>query len=42
MKFGAQWDWGPFFGRHLADAIGQPFDKNKVVVCPVPMPWLRR
>lgn len=42
MKFGAQWDWGRFFGKHLAEAMGEPFDTQKVVVCPVPMPWLRR
>ncbi|MEM7624628.1 MAG: ComF family protein [Planctomycetota bacterium] len=42
MKFGAQWNWGRFFGKHLAEVIGEPFDKSKVVVCPVPMPWLRR
>ena len=42
MKFGAQWGWGRFLGRQLADAMGEPFDAAKVVVCPVPMPWLRR
>ncbi|MEL7089903.1 MAG: ComF family protein [Planctomycetota bacterium] len=42
MKFGSQWDWGRFLGKHLAQAIGSPFDAERVVVCPVPMPWLRR
>jgi ComF family protein len=42
MKFARQWCWAPWFGRQLAHAVGQPFDHAKVVVCPVPMHWLRR
>lgn len=42
MKFGKQWSWATWFGQQLAEQIGSPFDEDKVVVCPVPMPWLRR
>lgn len=42
MKFHRQWQWAPWFGRHLAASVGEPIDARRVVVCPVPMHWLRR
>jgi len=43
MKFDRAWSWGPWFGAVLADQIDPRWrGSNKVVVCPVPMHWLRR
>ncbi|MEM1107194.1 MAG: ComF family protein [Planctomycetota bacterium] len=42
MKFGKQWSWCPWLGEQLAERVGTPLDEEKIVVCPVPMPWLRR
>ncbi|MBB6428360.1 ComF family protein [Algisphaera agarilytica] len=42
MKFGKQWSWARWFGEQLAQQLGKPLDENKLVVCPVPMPWMRR
>ena len=43
LKFARQWPWAPWFGGQLAQRLG-PGDasaQQKVVVCPVPMHWLR-
>ena len=42
MKFDKQWAWARRFGEALAEAVPQPFDESKTVVCPVPMHWRRR
>jgi len=42
MKFGRQWRWAPWFGAQLAEAIGKPLDRRRVVVVPVPLHWWRR
>ncbi|MEM8738184.1 MAG: ComF family protein [Planctomycetota bacterium] len=42
MKFGRQWTWARWLGQRLAEEIGQPLDADRVLICPVPMPWLRR
>ncbi|MEO1235351.1 MAG: phosphoribosyltransferase family protein [Planctomycetota bacterium] len=42
MKFGRQWSWGRWLGERLAERVGEPFALDRVVVVPVPMPWLRR
>lgn len=41
MKFHRQWRWAPWLGGQLARAIG-PMEAERVIVCPVPMHWLRR
>ncbi len=33
---------GAWMGEQLASAVGEPFDADKLVVCPVPMHWMRR
>lgn len=42
MKFGGQWSWAPHLGRLLAERVGEPIDRKKVVVTYVPMHWRRR
>ena len=42
MKFHRVWPWASWFGRQLAGAIEQVEEPGKTLVCPVPMPWLRR
>jgi len=42
MKFGRQWAWCSWFGGQLARTIGQTDSNRKMVVCPVPMHWMRR
>ena len=44
MKFAGQWSWAPWLGSQLAPTVGAAgaADPAKVVVCPVPMHWLRR
>ncbi|MEX2213726.1 MAG: phosphoribosyltransferase family protein [Phycisphaeraceae bacterium] len=42
MKFHRVWPWAKWFGRQLASAMGDLQDRTKTLVCPVPMPWLRR
>jgi ComF family protein len=42
MKFARAWSWGPWFGRQLADRIGQMSESQGTLVCPVPMHWWRR
>ena len=42
MKFGKQWSWARWLGEQLGEQIGTPLAEDRVVVCPVPMPWLRR
>lgn len=42
MKFGKQWTWSRYLGEQLAEQLEPTQPGNKVVVCPVPMPWRRR
>ena len=42
MKFGKQWTWGPYFGKLLAQRVGEPMLSDRVVVTAVPMHWRRR
>jgi ComF family protein len=42
MKFHGQWRWAAWFGRQLGRRLGEPFDGQRVAVCPVPMHWMRR
>jgi ComF family protein len=42
MKFHKSWLWGRWFGERLAERIGDVPDTRRVVVCPVPMYFLRR
>jgi ComF family protein len=42
LKFAGHWPWGPWLGRQLAEALTPAFDETRVVVCPVPMHWIRR
>ncbi len=43
MKFGGAWPWATWFGRALAEVIGQTDQHHQnVAVCPVPMHWARR
>lgn len=41
MKYRRGWWYGPWFGQHLAAAVGRAITEP-CVVCPVPMPRLRR
>ncbi len=46
MKFGRQWAWGRWFGERLATSF-QAADQlaasdDNVLICPVPMHWMRR
>lgn len=42
MKFHKSWLWGRWFGERLAERVGEAPDAKRVVVCPVPMFFLRR
>ena len=42
MKFGRDWGWAEFFGRELAGCMGPPLDRDRVLICAVPMPHRRR
>ncbi len=42
MKFQGQWRWAHWFGRRLAEAVGEPVAGGPPVVCPVPMNRWRR
>lgn len=42
MKYHKQWPWAPWFGSALAQAAGPIADPGKSIICPVPMPLLRR
>ena len=42
MKFHRVWSWGPWFGRQLAERVQSVADPSRTIVCPVPMPALRR
>lgn len=42
MKFGRQWSWAPHLGSLLAEQVGEPIDRDKVIVTYVPMHWRRR
>lgn len=42
MKFRGQWRWSPWLGDHLAEALVEPIEPSRLVVCPVPMHWRRR
>ncbi len=41
LKFHRRWRYGQWLGNQLAQAINQPRDPNKLIVCPVPMHRLR-
>lgn len=41
MKFARQWQWAPWLGERLAEAVA-PLPLADPVVCPVPMHWFRR
>jgi ComF family protein len=43
MKFAGSWTWAAWFGRLLAQqALPIAADAQHVIVCPVPLHWLRR
>lgn len=42
LKFQRRWRFGSWMGRQLADALDEPHDADKLIVCAVPMHRLRR
>ena len=42
LKFHRRWRFGGWLGRQLADALDEPHDADKRIVCAVPMHRLRR
>ena len=42
MKFAKQWSWARYYGRLLAERVGDPIEEDKIVVTYVPMHWRRR
>lgn len=42
LKFHRRWRYGGWMGRQLADALDEPHDIDKLIVCAVPMPRFRR
>lgn len=42
MKYRGDWSWATWFAKRLAERIGHESDRDRSVVCPVPMHWLRR
>ena len=42
MKFAKQWSWARYYGRLLAERVGEPIEEDKIVVTYVPMHWRRR
>ncbi len=42
MKFAGRWRFAEWFGRQLAEAMGEVTDPGRTLVCSVPMPLARR